>query len=810
MNTDYWNRVKSEFDEIFELNDSERAEQLTKLKEEDARLYRDVHDLLQNSEVESGLLDEGAMTRAKSLMADESKGESMAGRQVGAYRLIKPIGYGGMGAVYLAERADGSFERNVAVKFIHSGFQHGELLRRFQQEQKIQGSLNHPNIANLYDAGRDAQDTPYLVMEYIEGEDIITYAKRKKLSLDERLQLFVKVCSAVHFAHQNLVIHRDLKPSNIMINQDGECKLLDFGIAKLIDETEDSLTRTNCSFVSFKYAAPEQFKDEHVTTMTDVYALGVILYELLCDELPYEGDLKRLTEIEHAVCEAPVGKPSTKLLKKEKFTGGEVQLAKSLKGDLDNIVLKALSKEPARRYTSANAFREDVERYLENIPVKARPATLAYRSQKFIARNKTGVAAAALIVFLLLFGGIYHTVSVSNERDIAQTEAVKFEKMAGFLVDLFQYDDLVVPPSEATVHNLMEAGFSKLNSEELEELPLVKAELLLVIGRSNLQLGNTSQAYEQIKESVEILESLPYEKSLNLGKAYYYLTTANQIYHQQPNPELVEKALYYTKKEHGYYSNEHANAIWLKAGNTEGDEKNELLDEYYKIVSRIFPKDDPEYGRTFFEYTNYRYELTENEYEKLLEALEVNKNIVGREHPTIANIYNSLGYAIRLSDPEKSIGYFEESRDIYMSLYGTGHYRTINTLTNLASVYRRAGDGEKAGETHRQAYEAALTVYRPGSIRVADHQFWLADHFIRTREFDKAEKHFRDVLYVFSQNYEPGSEKVELARMQLGTVLSASGNETEGREMLEQTLNNVLNFYGEEHYLVGMVRSRLQ
>ncbi|MGH9846475.1 MAG: serine/threonine-protein kinase, partial [Blastocatellia bacterium] len=316
------------------------------------------------------------------------------GEHVGPYRLVREIGYGGMGAVWLAERDDAQFRKQVAIKLIKPGLGQtgnaGAVARRFREERQILARLEHPNIARLIDGG-ETNGLPWLALEYVEGERIDQYCQRRGLSLDQRLELFRTVCSAVHYAHQNLVVHRDLKPANILITKDGAPRLLDFGIARLLDAegAGRDATLTGQRMMTLDYASPEQVRGLPITTASDVYSLGVILYEMISGRRPFDLENQSLTGAVRIISEVEPVKPSLAVEPEKQ--------RRELAGDLDDIVLMALRKEPARRYASVEQFSNDIRRHLERLPVTASPATLAYRGMKFVRRNQVFVVATALV-----------------------------------------------------------------------------------------------------------------------------------------------------------------------------------------------------------------------------------------------------------------------------------------------------------------------------------------------------------------------------------------------------------------------------
>jgi non-specific serine/threonine protein kinase/serine/threonine-protein kinase len=417
-----WQQIKAIVAEALEENSTDaRAALIAERCGCDPALREEVESLLDQT---TGALENFAEKAAAPLRRDRSRLE--AGQRMGPWAIVRELGLGGMGAVYLAERADGAFEKRVAIKVLKRGTDTDEILRRFEAERQILARLDHPNITRLIDAGTTDDGLPYVVMDYVVGKPITQYAGEKQLSVPDRLKLFRAVCSAVTYAHQNLVVHRDLKPSNILVTENGEVRLLDFGIAKLLSDAEASgadMTITALRVMTPEYASPEQIKGEPITTLSDVYSLGVCLYELLTGARPYKLTRKTPDELSKAICEQAPQKPSTAVGKGDGNSKLETRNSKILKGDLDNIVLMALSKEPARRYASVEQFSEDVRRHLEGLPVRARQATAAYRAAKFVARHKIGVTAVAAIVLVLLIG----IAATAWQWTVARAERAKAE-----------------------------------------------------------------------------------------------------------------------------------------------------------------------------------------------------------------------------------------------------------------------------------------------------------------------------------------------------------------------------------------------
>ncbi len=514
-----------------------RANFLGKSCAGDEDLRREIELLLNFDNTASAeALEQNAFSAITGNEFDDAK--KNFGERIGNYKIIEELGVGGMGAVFLAERSDGTFEQKVALKLIKRGMDSEAILRRFVNERQILASLEHPNIAHLVDGGTTEKGLPYFVLEYIEGETIIDYAIRENLDLEERLKLFREVCAAVSFAHSNLVIHRDLKPSNILVTKVGKVKLLDFGIAKLLkSETNGATTATQMQVFTPEYASPEQVRGEKLTTATDVYSLGVILYELLTGSQPYKTTSKNIGDIIKAICETEPIRPSSVSLKSkvqslksenrtadnnaqntkddEKQTNHKSKITnpKSLRGDLDNIILKALRKEPERRYSSVEQFSEDIRRHLEGLPVTASKDTWNYRASKFIQRNKIGVAAVVLILVTLL-GGLFATLYQRNKaqrrfndvRQLANSFLFEFHNAIENLPGSTPARELVVKRAVEYLDKLaMESDSTTQDAGLQRELATAYERIGKIQGNSFFSnLGDTPGAMASYQKSLEI------------------------------------------------------------------------------------------------------------------------------------------------------------------------------------------------------------------------------------------------------------------------------------------------------------------
>ncbi|NBC16083.1 MAG: tetratricopeptide repeat protein [Bacteroidetes bacterium] len=497
-----WQRIDALLDATLDLPPDERVAVLD-AECADAPALRQIVEALLDAATDTSFLDEAAVDFALPLLPDVATAVAPAvpleGRRVGAYRLREQLGRGGMGIVYRATRDDGHFEQDVAIKLLHPTAGTPEMVRRFEQERQILALLRDPGIARLLDGGVLDDGTPYLVMEYVDGQPIDAYCDARADTLPERLRLFMQVVEAVQHAHQQLIIHRDLKPSNILVTEppDGgtgraQVKLLDFGIAKLLDASGPATRAltTGTRLLTPEYAAPEQLRGNTVSTSTDVYSLGVVLYEVLTGTHPFAPHVDRSAlHVARAVLHEDPPPPS------------QQKTPIPLDGDLDAVVLKAMRKEPEQRYPTAEALLDDLARYLDGLPVRARRGGWRYRAGKFVRRNRMPLVAGAALLVLLLALGAFHTQRVAAERDRVAQEAQKYESVAGLLVDLFEASNPALTEGDTlTVEQLLEQGRARIHG--LEDEPLVQAEMQTVLGSVYLNRGQYARADTLYREAV--------------------------------------------------------------------------------------------------------------------------------------------------------------------------------------------------------------------------------------------------------------------------------------------------------------------
>ena len=560
-----WHRASEIFADALEHDEGEvREAYLRQACGDDHALLQQVRALL---DAESRSPNALRMTQFAQAMAGragagaEAAGDGAAhwiGRRLGAYKIVSEIARGGMGLVFKGHRDDAEFNKDVAIKLVRASVDQTRLIERFKAERQILATLDHPNIARLIDGGSTTEGWPFLVMEFVDGEPITAYASRHALDVNARLDLFTSVCATVHFAHQRLVVHRDLKPSNIFVNQQGEVKLLDFGIAKMLEAPAAVGTpgeATTMLAMTPAYASPEQIRNEPITTASDVYALGVVLYELLTGQSPYKSKKTQPLDLAKEICETDPERPSTVVGRTDVDTVGPQtlgidapdlkRLQRGLRGDLDNIVLMALRKDPLRRYASSEQLAGDIRRYQRNQPISARADTLGYRASKFVVRNRWAVGFA-LLAGVGLIGGI---VATAYQANIARQAQVRAEQNAADMRklandSLFELHESIkdLPGATAARQQLIERAIAYL--EKLSAQPQSDAALAEEIGWGWLRLAELQAGHSAVNTGQINAAEINYKKAL---------TTLAAAYAQQPAHIGVGLRLAMAHRGYGVY-----------------------------------------------------------------------------------------------------------------------------------------------------------------------------------------------------------------------------------------------------------------
>ena len=544
-----WERLQALFRDASKLDASDREDFLHEHCADDPGLLDEVLTLLTSVGEEDAAFEKIVRDAAVDLTGQDTQVDT--DRQIGNYQLIEWIGGGGMGSVYLAERVDDQFDHRVAIKLLHASRRNKSMMQRFLAERQMLANLEHPHIARLLDGGETEDGIPFLVMEYVDGLPVDEYCDSNRLTVAERLRLFQKIADAIDYAHRNLVVHRDIKPSNILVTASGDPKLLDFGIAKYIGE--DALARMapvtldGQSAMTPEFASPEQVRGQPISTATDIYSMGVLLYKMLCGRMPYKPQIGTGLDLAQAILEDQPSRPSTALT--EDDTGelasaehisarrgtSAIRLKSRLEGDLDNIVLMTLRKEPERRYASARALSEDIDRYLEHRPVSARADSALYRATKFARRNRVGVAVT-MIVAALLTGAVFQ---INQQRHRASVAAAQSEQFASFLAELFAGASPGRAQGEVvTASDLLAAGVAEIDA--LSDQPGVQARLLDVMGASYTQIGEFERGGSLLERSLTIRESVLSRDPAALAGTKRELA---QAYKEQNKLEASEQTL---------------------------------------------------------------------------------------------------------------------------------------------------------------------------------------------------------------------------------------------------------------------------
>lgn len=737
-----WNRLEQLFYAALALPAVERAQFLDRECADDAALRAEVESLLTFSGKTLQELRKPVDEAAQSLALKES------GQQIGPYRLTRLLGEGGMGQVYLARRDDNLYEQEVAIKLMLAGLKQAQsMLFRFSAERQILADLNHPNVARLLDAGITPDGAPYLVMEYIAGTPIDDYCRANKLSPKEVLKLFLPVCSAVEYAHKNLVVHRDIKPANILVTPGGVPKLLDFGIAKLLDpDAEDAQTITAERMMTPEYASPEQVRGDHVTTSTDVYALGVLLYELLTGERPFRLASRSPLEVAQVICEQQAQPPS---MVARSHVGGQTSHNRPrLDRDLDNIVLMAMRKEPSRRYASVSALSADVQAYLSGYPVQARTDHWSYRSSKFVLRHKATVAAAAIVAIALVTFSVAMAVMAKRANQARLTS----ERETQFLNSIFQ----AATPDESRgkaimARDLLDQGTKRIDAE-LADQPALQATMLDNVGRAYISLGLYPQAQSLLQRAFDIRRRLYGRESLDTVSTEEALGNVVRLQNQFKQAEpLFRDSLVVRERKLGsndilvaesldllgeclYLQDRFAEAEPLlrralaihhsnpngQTGGTENylalllerkgnfPEAAQLLREAVRIGERNKGTDSPDYLISLHDYAGALIDSGNLDEAEATErrVLALREKISGPNHPDIFYPLNNLGFILlEKGEWQQATPFLARNIELCRKL---GNDRRIAVaLNNWARALQQKGDYAAAEAALKEALEGA-------------------------------------------------------------------------------------------------------
>jgi eukaryotic-like serine/threonine-protein kinase len=742
---------------------------------------------------------------------------TMEGDRIGPYRVLRTLGVGGMGEVFLAERADAEFDQRVAIKVVYAGSLTHAVQSRLKIERQILAQLDHPNIAHLLDGGTLPDGTPYIVMEYVDGTAIDAYCDSNRLDVTARLKLFQSVCAAVHYAHQNLIVHRDLKPSNILVTAEGVPKLLDFGIAKLLDERQagsHTLAMTHADFrlMTPDHASPEQVRGQVITTSSDVYVLGVLLYKLLTGTSPFVIASMRLTDIERAICERDPPLPS-------QAVGSDVsaeargiteargvsagRLRRILRGDLDNIVIMAMRKEPERRYSSSQQMASDIQRYLDGKPIIARRDTLSYRSAKFVRRHWLPVTAGVgAIVLILAFAATTYVQSlriaaerdrVAQQRGLAEHERVRAEEVSNFLINLFKLSD----PGEnrgnqVTARELLDSGAKRLQAG-LKDQPETKAALLSTVGAVYDSLGQYQDALPILDESLQ-LQPQSHDRSridtlLELGQAH--IGAGDLAGAETP----LQEALRLAQNGFGASSQESGHALWIlgKLRQQQG-QFSEAKDLYKRALAisetNFAPQTDISavlddlaqiYAR------EQQWALAKQTYER---ALDVDRRILGDDHPRVAmHLQNLAVVAQNMGDLARAEALYRDVIRRQQRAYGDRHPETVVPKGNYGLLLQREGRLAEAEPLLREVVSMRLSLHGPDHYQVGYARVSLAMLLHDKGDLQGAESEFRQALAIYDKSLPANHQWRAAALMHFARLLVDRGKAAEALPLSQQSVD---------------------
>lgn len=763
-------------------------------------------------------------------------------RRVGPYRILREIGRGGMGEVYLAEREGEGFRQRVALKLVRTGMDSEEVRRRFLVERRALARLSHPKIARFLDGGVEKEGRPYFVMEYVEGLPLDRYCDEHGLGVRERLLLFAAVCETVQYAHQNLVVHRDLKPGNILVTADGRPKLLDFGVAKLLEEVPGgpSLTRTGRLPMTPEYASPEQVRGESVTTASDVYSLGVVLYELLTGHRPYRiaGPLPR--EIERAVCEVEPEPPSTAVGRVEEAQTREGEtirvtpetvsrvrgtdphgLRRRLRGDLDTIVLKALRKEPERRYTSTAELSADIERHLSGLPVRARPDTLGYRASKFLRRHRVGVAATVLLLLSLLAGGAATLWQASRaraearlaalERDRARLESAKAEEVSTFLLDLFRVAD----PSQSrgqtiTAREVLDRGADRIE-EEMAGQPELQAILMAVMGRVYGSLGLYPSAQRLLESALARQRELHGDRHSEVAATLASLGSVLEEQSDYAAAERLYREALATRRS--LYGDEHpdvAESLFhlgrFLSEQQDYDAARALLEKALEIRRRLLGETHPDVGATLYEIALVVDRTGDHETARRLfqEAVAVPRDAPAEPNPAAAQQFADAARVFHFRrEYEAAEPLYREALAMRRRLYREAHPDLAASLNDLARLLRDVGDYEAAEPLARRALAMWRELFPTDNRDVGISLVVLAKLLQEKGELPEAEALQREALAMGLRLVGRDHRSVIGARRSLADILVRTGKLEEAGSLYRRTLVDYRKLHGDDHVYVA-------
>lgn len=702
----------------------------------------------------------------------------LEGQRLGPYRIERKLGSGGMGDVYLAERADEEYQQRVAIKLVRAGVYSAQVQSRLRMERQILARLEHPNIARLLDGGRAPDGTPYLVMEYVDGEPIDSYCDRRRLDLSARIALVRTVCTAVHYAHQNLIVHRDLKPNNILITPDGVPKLLDFGIAKLLDTRQSlhtlAVTHMDYRVMTPAHASPEQIRGDVITTASDIYVLGVLLYELLTGRRPFHLTGSRITDMERIICDQDPLPPSEMIAKTALESPDlandiaacrsttSARLERDLKGDIDNIVLMAMRKDATRRYGSAEQLAADLERHSSGQPVTATRDTWLYRTRKFVRRHTLGVAAGVLAVLLLtafVVVTLLQSQRIARERDIAATERTRAEQVSSFLVELFELSDPTKSRgNQVTARELLDIGARRV-SAGLDDQPETRATLLGTIGRVYGSLGLYNDAISLQREALDARRALFGPNHPEVARAMAALGDALREQGQFAEAETqLNAALAMQRELLGARSVQVAPTLSALGHLAEQRGSLDIAEQFHEQALDIYRQhrmlQGSEAGSVFNDLAGVALRRGDNDRAAQLyrTALDIDRTALGQDHPQVAMHIQNLALTLQQQGKlDDAAPLYVESVDLLQKVLGERHPHTLDALANYGNFLRRRHELAKAETVLREVLQRDIGARGPRHMFVGHDHVNLGHVLLDGNRPAEAAQEYRAALDIYAE-----------------------------------------------------------